>query len=907
MDLFKLNQLDEEIAHKLVFISYICDFVLPALNALQSSNFPEMQVCIEESILRLFQSRFFGEFQEDQAFAGALIARHFRLKVRFENLFTPPISPCSKDMAGSAFDLESGEPLPRSTFTSFTAVITEVFPALQTCNFEKSSNNPNGSVFSKVDEISQVLSCMPVTYLPDGSGSFKPSSNRLSLGVTDELVGRFSVGQHVFCIGSINLGPFSLKPGVLAVGSLRCDVNNLRVTNPAKHAENIYNELPFHSNLQVPESDCLPGPLEYSSECVEDWSLTAMIIDSFAPVTPPGWFPKLKLILLLSLVSGSRSSALSIDEFPVASEIDGEIDQSFIKASARDGINLLVLTDEVLASRCLHYAAELHSHRVFFSAVPTEKHDAYTPDLGLLLVDTAYPVGKHNSDHLREFLQSQRSRDDGPVVWVSCVPPAKSLCIPPLMANLFEMSLVVFNTPDCARDVALCRFILDPLSEALHFESESNSEGSGTSETDANSSTSSDLIYPRPDEYHQQYCSSKRLKSKDNLPDTRKLLFDGSESLADDSNCHPSATISSNHESPTITIKIEPREENDSSTSRNSTLFTNYFAKTSACTPNRPEQNYLTSFTDNFSSNIDLLENSCLENQDSFSLATKSNSFGNVKKDRADVDLSPSSSALMKYPIMPLRNPMSFRGNASVVDRLKESIQAKAAGLACSVKSLFVNYNQNPGLSSFSLGSNQPLSNSNTSSDLTEKMSSCDMHRSMPSGLPGSTLQDLPKLPLFGLNSPSNQSDPSVRSVLPSASDTVVKLFKDSKKLFEYIQLARALNVNMGASSSELIRGFFLACRRLHEYRMADLHSLLCFARAHCRLQCRKTVSILDAVVGIMMMEEAVASEGRRSALGFEARPHGELNLNSVYPGTTILHKFKGFYRQLLGFIQQNR
>lgn len=56
-------------------------------------------------------------------------------------------------------------------------------------------------------------------------------------------------------------------------------------------------------------------------------------------------------------------------------------------------------------------------------------------------------------------------------------------------------------------------------------------------------------------------------------------------------------------------------------------------------------------------------------------------------------------------------------------------------------------------------------------------------------------------------------------------------------------------------------------------------------ARAHARLNQRPTVSIMDILVAIMVLEETRAAQGHISALQFGFHPHnGRLNLDAVSP-----------------------
>ena len=53
-------------------------------------------------------------------------------------------------------------------------------------------------------------------------------------------------------------------------------------------------------------------------------------------------------------------------------------------------------------------------------------------------------------------------------------------------------------------------------------------------------------------------------------------------------------------------------------------------------------------------------------------------------------------------------------------------------------------------------------------------------------------------------------------------------------------------------------RKFFMASRRQANYSVSSLRAVVCAATSHARLHIRDTVSIADALVGIMVVEETV-------------------------------------------------
>jgi len=122
----------------------------------------------------------------------------------------------------------------------------------------------------------------------------------------------------------------------------------------------------------------------------------------------------------------------------------------------------------------------------------------------------------------------------------------------------------------------------------------------------------------------------------------------------------------------------------------------------------------------------------------------------------------------------------------------------------------------------------------------------------------------------------------------------------------QFFQLARRIEPEMTNKSNVLIKEYFLVCRRRYQYRMLDLHAMVCFARSHCRLHFRNQVSQLDALVGIMCLEEKLANEGRTSALGFQVKPHDALNVEVSCAGSTPGKRFASFQRLVVGVIQNS-
>ena len=89
----------------------------------------------------------------------------------------------------------------------------------------------------------------------------------------------------------------TFKTGSLALSSSWCIVNNLRLTDERKHVNPV--DIAFKGTLNLPDQLSHGGIYEDS---VEDWNLTCLMIDSFvgnSSVLPNGWFPKLKLLVLL--------------------------------------------------------------------------------------------------------------------------------------------------------------------------------------------------------------------------------------------------------------------------------------------------------------------------------------------------------------------------------------------------------------------------------------------------------------------------------------------------------------------------------------------------------------------------------------------------------------------------------
>ena len=175
-------------------------------------NHKETQLHCEDQLLKLFRSRFFWDFHEDELFSRHLFARQFRLIIRFKNLFTVPEIP-------SSYSIPKINPQPnetqQSSFVSFTALIMKAGEPMTYYNLEQTQSKINRgqrSFFDKVDIKIQVLEVMPTLFdSRDGSHSFRKSPSVIHLLITDELVNRFSVGQHVFCIGELHLGILSLS------------------------------------------------------------------------------------------------------------------------------------------------------------------------------------------------------------------------------------------------------------------------------------------------------------------------------------------------------------------------------------------------------------------------------------------------------------------------------------------------------------------------------------------------------------------------------------------------------------------------------------------------------------------------------------------------------------------------
>ncbi|XP_027229043.1 minichromosome maintenance domain-containing protein 2 isoform X2 [Penaeus vannamei] len=130
-------------------------------------------------------------------------------------------------------------------------------------------------------------------------------------------------------------------------------------------------------------------------------------------------------------------------------------------------------------------------------------------------------------------------------------------------------------------------------------------------------------------------------------------------------------------------------------------------------------------------------------------------------------------------------------------------------------------------------------------------------------------------------------------------------------QLLQFLSIARSLDVEFSLEAEKLIRGYYVATRRLRgdcvqgaSVPITAIHTLAKVASCHARLALRKTVESWDAVAAVMLSEEALAAHSGYSLLQVKPTPHlpTHCDLHSILGRKNDEHMLY-FKRQLEDFI----
>ncbi|KAK2176969.1 hypothetical protein NP493_629g01069 [Ridgeia piscesae] len=142
----------------------------------------------------------------------------------------------------------------------------------------------------------------------------------------------------------------------------------------------------------------------------------------------------------------------------------------------------------------------------------------------------------------------------------------------------------------------------------------------------------------------------------------------------------------------------------------------------------------------------------------------------------------------------------------------------------------------------------------------------------------------------------------TVVSAVMSAHSPLVA-WQDFQQLVTY---ARRLKVVFSQSAERIIRGYYVASRRV---RACDVHSstlpltairtITSLAGSHARLSLRQEVTEHDAVMGILLYEESVTSRSGYSVLNVQPQPHIRDNNLDAYIGAEVGPRLAGHCKLL--------
>ncbi|KAK4310672.1 hypothetical protein Pmani_017772 [Petrolisthes manimaculis] len=114
-----------------------------------------------------------------------------------------------------------------------------------------------------------------------------------------------------------------------------------------------------------------------------------------------------------------------------------------------------------------------------------------------------------------------------------------------------------------------------------------------------------------------------------------------------------------------------------------------------------------------------------------------------------------------------------------------------------------------------------------------------------------------------------------------------------SEQLSQYLNIVRSIKVVFSASAEKLIRGYYVATRRLRgdcvqgsAVPITAIHTMAQVASSHARLALRTTVEGWDAAAAVLLCEEALAAHSGYSLLHITPKPH--------LPPNTDLHTLVG-------------
>ncbi|XP_066984366.1 minichromosome maintenance domain-containing protein 2-like isoform X2 [Macrobrachium rosenbergii] len=148
-----------------------------------------------------------------------------------------------------------------------------------------------------------------------------------------------------------------------------------------------------------------------------------------------------------------------------------------------------------------------------------------------------------------------------------------------------------------------------------------------------------------------------------------------------------------------------------------------------------------------------------------------------------------------------------------------------------------------------------------------------------------------------------------LNAMTPAESQTSTLLRPEDLK--EYLAMARSLETEFSAGAEKLIRGYYVAARRLRgdcvqgsAVPVTAIHTLAQAAASHARLALRSTVETWDAVAAILLCEEGLAAHFGYSLLQVPPTPHLSANADlHILVGRKNDERMANFQRQLENFI----
>ncbi|XP_042208310.1 minichromosome maintenance domain-containing protein 2-like [Homarus americanus] len=131
-------------------------------------------------------------------------------------------------------------------------------------------------------------------------------------------------------------------------------------------------------------------------------------------------------------------------------------------------------------------------------------------------------------------------------------------------------------------------------------------------------------------------------------------------------------------------------------------------------------------------------------------------------------------------------------------------------------------------------------------------------------------------------------------------------------QLTQYLCMVRGLQVEFSVCAEKLIRGYYVATRRLRgdcvqgsSVPVTAIHTLTQVAASHARLALRSTVEGWDAVAAVLLCEEALAAHSGYSLLQIQPTPHLPLHTDlHTLVGRKNDERMVNFQRTLEEFIE---